>query len=115
MGDLVPRKELVKQGMKGIGGIVCGGVLLVLSGLSGPVGWIVGGLLTIVGIGISSSKEDRTAGAITAAAGILTLISTLIPGIGGAAGWLMRIGGIGLLIAGGYSLIQFIINIKKRS
>lgn len=115
MGDLVPRKQLVKQGMMGIGGIVGGAVLLVLSGLSGPVGWIIGGVLALVGLGLSASREDRAAGIVVLGAGVLTLISALIPGIGATASWLMRIGGIGLLISGGYSLIKFIVNLRKRS
>ena len=113
MGDLVPRNVLVRQGMKGIGGIVGGGALLLLSGLTGVVGWIIGGLLTALGLGICTSKEDRIAGVITAGAGALTLVSQ-IPGIEGIADWLMRAGGIGLVIAGGYSLIKFILNLRKR-
>ena len=115
MGDLVPRKELVKQGMMGIGGIVGGGILLLLAGISGPAGWIVGGLLTIVGLGVSASRDDRAAGVVILGAGVLTLVSALPLGIGGTADWLIWAGGIGLIIAGGYSIIKFIINLKKRS
>jgi len=115
MGDLVPRKELVKQGMMGIGGIVGGAILLILSSVSGPVGWIVGGLLTLIGLGVSTSRDDRPAGVVMLGAGVLTLVSTLIPGLGYAASLLMSLGGIGLIVAGGVSLIKFIINLKKRS
>ncbi len=115
MGDLVSRKELVKQGMMGIGGIAGGGILLFLSGISGPAGWIVGGLLTLVGLGVSTSRDDRAAGVVILGAGVLTLVSALPLGIGLTADWLMRLGGIGLIIAGGVSLIKFIINLKKRS
>ena len=115
MGDLVPRKELVKQGMMGIGGIVGGGILLILSGVSGPAGWIIGGLLTLVGLGVSASRDDRPAGVVMLGAGVLTIASALPLGIGPTASWLMRLGGIGLIIAGGYSIIKFIINLKKRS
>ncbi len=115
MGDLVPRKELVKQGMMGIGGIVGGGILLLLTGISGPAGWIVGGLLTIVGLGVSASRDDRAAGVVILGAGVLTLVSALPLGIGDTASWLIWAGGIGLIIAGGYSIIKFIINLKKRS
>jgi len=111
MSDLVPRKVLVKQGMMGVGGIVGGGILLFLAGLSGPAGWIVGGLLTLVGLGVSASRDDRAAGVVILGAGVLTLVTALIPGIG----WLMTLGGIGLIVAGGYSVIKFIINLKKRS
>ena len=114
MGDLVPRDRLVRQGMKGVGGIVSGAALLFLSGLSGPAGWIVGGLLTLVGLGISTSREDRTAGIVTAGAGILIIVSAAIPGVGPVAGWLMRAGGIALLLGGGLSIVRFILNLRKR-
>ena len=113
MGDLVPRNVLVKQGMKGIGGIVGWGALILLSQLPFVGGLIVGGLLAVVGLGICTSKDDRIAGIVTAAAGALTLLSQ-IPAIGSIAGWLMGAGGIGLVIAGGYSLIKFILNLRKR-
>lgn len=111
MSDLVPRKVLVKQGMMGVGGIVGGGILLFLAGLSGPAGWIVGGLLTLVGLGVSASRDDRAAGVVILGAGVLTLVTALFPGID----WLMKAGGIGLIVAGGYSIVKFIINLKKRS
>ena len=112
MGDIVPRKELAKQGTQGVGGIVGGVVLLILRGL-GPFGWVAGGLLTLGGLALASSKEDRTAGMVTVGAGILTLLSKL-PFLGGIAGTLMSIGGIGLLVFGGYSLIKFVLNLRKR-
>jgi hypothetical protein len=114
MGDLVPRKELVKQGVKGIGGVAGGIVLLILAGLSTTAGLIIGGILTLLGLFISTSKEDRTAGMVAAGAGVLTLISSLVPGLGAVASWLMRVGGIGLLITGGYSFIKFLVNLAKR-
>ena len=113
MGDLVPRNVLVKQGMKGVGGIVGGGALLLLARLGGVAGWIAGGLITALGLGISTSRDDRVAGLVTAGAGILTLVSQ-VPLVGGAADLLMTIGGIGLIAAGGYSLIKFFINLAKR-
>ncbi len=114
MGDLVPRDRLVRQGMKGVGGAVGGAALLLLSGLSGPAGWIVGGLLTMGGLVISTSRDDRTAGIVTAAAGLLILVSAAIPGVGPVANWLMRAGGIALLLGGGFSIVCFILNLRKR-
>ena len=113
MGELISRKELVKQGMKGTGGIVGGGILLILRSIGGVFGWIVGGLLTVMGFGILTSKEDRLAGIVTTGVGILTLVSQ-IPGVGNIAESLMLAGAIGLLAGGGYSLIKFIINLNKR-
>ena len=112
--ELVPRKDMVKQALKGIGGAGGGLVLLILSGLSGLPGLIIGGILTLAGFAITTSKSDRTAGLVVAGAGILTLIAK-IPFIGGLGKILMIIGGLALLGGGIYSLIQFFRNLKARS
>ena len=117
MGDLVPRQELVKQGVKGVAGVGGGIGLLILNGIASAgflPGLIVGGLVTVAGMVIGSSKEDRRAGLITVAAGVLTVIASL-PFIGGIAGWLLPVAGIGLIVAGGYSLFKFWRNLRKRS
>ena len=116
MGDIIPRKELTKQGTQGVSAIAGGTILLILRGLAtgaGPFGWIVGGLLTLGGLAFMRSKEDRTAGGIVAGAGVLTLLSRIgiFPGI---SSFLMLIGGLGLLGVGGYSLYKFIVNLRKR-
>jgi hypothetical protein len=113
MNDLVPRKTLVKQGGLAIGGVGGGIALLLLSGLGGIPALIVGGIVTVVGLAISGSKDDRTAGTITAGAGILTAAHAL-PFLGGLAGTLMSISGIGLLVMGGINLFKFIRNYRNR-
>ena len=67
-GDIVPTKSLVKQGTTGVGGVVGGTALLLLSGL-GPIGGaIIGGILALTGVGVAtSSKDDRAVGAIVRA------------------------------------------------
>ncbi len=113
MGDLVPRKEITKQGVRGVGGIGGGIALLVLSGFGLVGGLIFGGLLTITGFVIGRSKEDRIPGGIVAGAGILTILSGIFgPGI---AGTLLTISGVGLLAFGGYSLVKFLLGLRKRS
>jgi hypothetical protein len=119
MGDIVPRNQLVRQGFKGFAGVGGGVVLLILrgiahigSGLSIP-GLIVGGIVSVVGLAIASSPEDRRAGMVALSAGVLTAIASL-PGIGGIASWLMMVGGIGLIVAGGWSLLKFWRNLRKR-
>ncbi len=111
MSDLVPRKTLVKQGGQAIGGVVGGVALLVLSSLGGLPGVIVGGVIAAIGLGISSSKEDRTAGLITVGAGALTLLGAVTGGFGHG---LMVVSGIGLLIMGGINLFKFIKGYRKR-
>jgi hypothetical protein len=120
MGDLVPRKELVRQGTQGIGGVGGGIALFILrrvaglgAGLSVP-GLIIGGIIAAVGLAVSTSKEDRTAGLVVTGAGILTAVASL-PVVSGLASTLMLLSGLGLLVGGGLSLFKFIRNLKKRS
>jgi cell division protein FtsW (lipid II flippase) len=118
MGDLVPsRQDLVKQGMRGVAGVGGGIGLLILSGIrnAGLVpGLIAGGVLAVVGLVIGRSREDRNAGLIALGAGIVTAVAS-IPVIGGVVGWLLPVAGIGLLLAGGYSLFKFWTNLRKRN
>lgn len=109
--DIVPRKALVKQGTTGVGGLVGGGILLLLSGL-GPVGGaIIGGILSLGGAAVAaSSKEDRAVGGIVAGAGVLTILS----GFGILGGGLLWVGGLGLLGLGAWSLFKFIRNLRAR-
>ncbi len=112
MGDIVPREKLVKDGLKGFGAVGGGLGLLILKAISSIpiVGIVAGGIVAIAGIAIGTSKEDRNAGLITVGAGVLTAISSFIPGFR----WLMSVAGWGLVIAGGITLIRFFRNLKKR-
>ena len=115
MGDIVPRKQLVSHGSKGIGGIVGGTVLLILNALGGGIpGLIIGGIIGVTGLAMSRSKEDKKAGLVVAAAGALTAI-TVIPGLSGIAGGLLVASGIGLLLLGGWNLFKFIRGYRKRA
>jgi hypothetical protein len=103
--------------MKGVGALV-GGVGLVVLSLLGPVlGIIAGGILTVVGFSLTGSKSDRTAGIVTAGAGIVTAVSGLshvlhfLPNLG----WLMWIPGVALIGAGVYSLFKFFRGVRSRS
>ncbi len=111
MGDIVPRKEVERDGIRGFGGLAGGAGLLVLSSLGMIPGLIVGGALTLVGLGVAGSKRDRVAGGVAAAAGILTLLSKVL----GFGGGFLLVGGIGLLAFGGYSLYNFFKKLKSRS
>ncbi|MFP4384904.1 MAG: hypothetical protein ACLFST_01640 [Spirochaetia bacterium] len=119
MNYMVPRNVLVKQGTKAVGGLGSGAALLILrsianfgAGLSIP-GLIIGGVLTVIGLGTTSSKSDRPTGLLVTGAGILTAAASL-PIIGGLAGFLMGAAGVGLLIGGGISLYKFIKGLKSR-
>jgi hypothetical protein len=114
MGDMVPRKQLVSAGTKGIGGVVGGAVVLGLNAITGFVpSLIVGGIVGVVGLVMSKSKDDRKAGLVVAGVGALTAI-TAIPAIGGLAGWLLGVSGIGLLVMGGLNIFKFIRGYRKR-
>jgi hypothetical protein len=121
MGDIVPRNQLVKQGVQGVAGIGGGIGLLILRGIAAigeaafsVPGLIIGGVVTVAGMIIMSSREDRRAGMITIGAGVLTLAASL-PLVGGIANAFMWIGGLGLIVAGGISLFRFLRNLKRRS
>lgn len=117
MGDIVPRNQLVKQGVKGVAGVGGGIGLLILNGIASAgfiPGLVAGGIVAIAGLVIGSSREDRTAGLITIGAGAATILASL-PVIGGLVGWLMPVAGVGLILAGGWSLFKFWRNLRKRS
>ena len=117
MGDIVPRNQLVKQGVQGIAGIGGGIGLLILKAIASAgfiPGLIAGGIVGIAGLVIASSKEDRTAGLIAVGAGAVTIVAS-IPAIGGVVGWLMPVAGIGLIVAGAISLFRFLRNLRRRS
>ena len=93
MGDIVPRNQLVKQGVQGIAGIGGGIGLLILKAIA-SAGFIPG----LIAVG----------------AGAVTIVAS-IPAIGGAVGWLMPVAGVGLIVAGAISLFRFLRNLRRRS
>jgi hypothetical protein len=111
MGDIVPRKEVEREGIRGFASIAGGGALLLLSALPVAIGVIGGGALALVGFGIAGSKKDRLAGGVAATAGIVTVLAKL--GIFG--GGLLWLGGVGLLGFGAWSLYNFFRKLKTRS
>jgi hypothetical protein len=117
MNEIVPRQTLVSYGTRGVFGVGGGIALLVLGGVAGIgliPGLAVGGAVTAIGLGTASrSKQERVPGMIAAGAGILTGVASL-PLVGGLAGGLLSLGGIGLLGAGGYSLYKFFKGLKAR-
>lgn len=113
--QMVPRDELVKTGGKAVGGVVGGISLLVLNSVTGMLpAVIIGGILTAGGLTMAaSSREDRTAGQIAAAAGVAT-IASVIPIVGGIASTLLWGGGVALLGLGVYSGYRFWKGLQSR-
>lgn len=120
MGDIVPRETLVRQGMRGFGGVGGGVGLLVLQSLArigggfSLLGLIVGGTLAIFGLAVAAKDPtDRDAGMVIAGAGIMTAVASL-PIVGGLASGLMWVAGVGLLGIGGVNLYRFFKGIRAR-
>ena len=120
MNDLVPREQLERQGMTGIVSGVSGLGLLLLRGLTqfgagfSIPGLVVGGVLTVAGVGFSSGKKaDRIGGMVIAGGGILTAVASL-PVVGGIASGLMWLGGLGLLGTGIVNIVRFARGLRAR-
>jgi hypothetical protein len=129
MNDIIKREEkdaipstskLSKLGITAVGYSVGGVLLFVLQAVSRfrALGLIVGGVVCIFGITALLSKDpaDRKPGAIVTAAGALAVLSKSgIPFITAASGTLLSIGALGLLAAGIWNGIKFLLGLKKRS
>jgi len=111
MSDIVPRSVLTRQGVKGVGAVAGGVVLLVLAG-GGLFSIVVGAVLALGGLALSGSKSDRTAGIVTAVVGGATLLAGIF---GGPFAWLMRAAGFVFLGGGVYLLVKFFRGLRSRS
>jgi hypothetical protein len=113
MSDIVPRSEVSKSGVKGVGAVVGGAALLVLYGIASipVIGIIAGAVLAVVGFSLTTSRSDRTAGVVTVVAGVVTAAASLIPGLR----WLIWLPGLGLIGTGVYLLFKFFRGMKSRS
>ena len=116
MGDIVPRREVSRQGLQGIGGLAGGAGILVLKAIAASSvlgGLVVGGGIVLGGLALAASKDDKKAGLVGIVAGGLTVLASL-PVLGSVATPLMLVGGIGLLLAGGWSLFKFYRGLRSR-
>jgi hypothetical protein len=113
MGDIVPRESIVKYGTNAAGGVIGGILMLSLRHLPFVPALIVGGVFAIAGLLISRSSEDRTTGGILIGAGVLIAVAG-IPFIGGIAGFLMIVSGVGLLAIGVVNIVRFFKGLRSR-
>jgi hypothetical protein len=111
MSDIVPRNQVTKSGVKGVGAVAGGVGLLVLGSIHGILGLVAGGVVAVVGLALSTSKSDRTAGIVTTAAGVVAAAAALIPGLR----WLVVLPAVGLIGAGIWSLVKFFRGLKSRT
>jgi hypothetical protein len=118
---LVPARTLEKQGVAAVTNLAAGIFLLILGPLGSrfPIlGIVLGALAGIFGIAalLSRDREDRKAGAILTAGGILAIFSRA-----GAvffrplAGTLLSIGAFGLIARGLWNGVKFIRGLKSRT
>ncbi|HVO37997.1 MAG TPA: hypothetical protein VMV03_03115 [Spirochaetia bacterium] len=114
MSDIVPRSQVTRQGVIGVGALAGGAALLILAG-GGLFGIIAGGVLIVAGLALSSSKSDRTAGVVTVVVGAAALVTGILGHGLPIITWLMRAAGFVLLGTGIYSLVRFFSNLRKRS
>jgi hypothetical protein len=114
----VPANVLAKQGVAAVAGIAGGTALLVMGALPSIAGVIVGGVVTVVGIGslLSKDPDDKKPGAVLTAAGFLAVASKVgISMIKPLAGTFLGLGAIGMFAMGVWNGIKFIKGLKKRS
>ena len=113
MGEMVSRNELSNQLLKGVGGVGSGAAILALQSLLvWPIGLIPTGILILAGLVLSASQTQRKAGVVALGAGIITGAITIANSLLGPLVWLA---GLGLIIAGGFSLYKFFKNMKART
>jgi hypothetical protein len=117
----VPARTLEKLGLKAVANLAGGLLFLVLGVLSARIpiaGFILGGLSGLFGIFtlFSKDKEDRKAGLVLTAGGVLAVLSRA-----GAsffrpiAGSLLSIGAFGLIALGIWNGIKFLTGLKSRA
>jgi len=118
--EIVPREKVSKQGVQGdvttAGGIVTFIVAAITTGVGGIhwLGAILGVVVGVAGLALSSSRHDRTLGVVTTVVGAgmavasFGLLRGLIHGV-------LIGGGIVLVGIGVYSLYRFFRGLKSRS
>jgi hypothetical protein len=113
MNDIVPRRTLARQGVQGVVFLV-GGIVLVAVAGGGLFGIVAGALAAVVGLALTGSKQDRSAGVVATVAGVVVLAAGIF---GRQLGWLLwplRIAGIALAGLGGYWIWKFVANLRTR-
>ena len=113
MSDIVPRSTLARQGVQGVVFLV-GGIVLVAVAGGGLFGIVAGALAAVVGLALTGSRQDRSAGLVATVAGVVVLAAGIF---GRQLGWLLwpvRIAGIVLAGLGGYWIWKFVANLRTR-
>jgi hypothetical protein len=109
----VTRNALARQGVQGVV-FLAGGIIVMIAARGGLFGILVGALAAIAGLALTGSKPDRSAGIIALAAGIVTLVAGIFRQPLGWVLWIMRAAGLALAGVGGYWIVKFVLNLRKR-
>ena len=116
---IIPRDVLVKQGTSAVASFLGGIFLLILAfGSRFPiVGIILSIAALVIGIGalLSKDRADKKPGIVLTAAGVMGMIIRFgIPVLKPVAGFILGLGGFGLLAMGIWKGIKFLLGLKSR-
>jgi len=116
--EIVPREKVTKHGVQGVISTAGGIVSFVLAGITtGAFHWfgvIVGVVIGVAGLALSSSKHDRTLGVATTVVGAAVTVAS-IGLLRGLVHGVLVAGGVVLVGIGVYSLVKFFRGLKSRS
>jgi len=116
---IVPRDVLVKQGISAIA-YLSGGVFLLIMAVGagrGFLGILLSVIALVIGIGALLSKDqvDKKPGLVLTVAGVLGMMMRFrIPFLQPVAGTVLGLGAMGLLAAGIWKGIKFLLGLKSR-
>jgi hypothetical protein len=110
--EIVPREKVTKHGLQGVVSVAGGiGSIILAAVTAHPVlGVIVGAVIGLAGVALSSAKHDRALGVVTTVVGVAAVFASLFH-----AGGVLVAGGVVLLGIGAYSLFRFFRGLKSRS
>jgi hypothetical protein len=110
--EIVPREKVTKHGLQGVVSVAGGVGSIILAAITAHwlPGVIVGGIIGLAGLALSSSKHDRTLGVATTVVGGVAVFASIFH-----LGGILVTGGIVLLGIGVYSLVKFFRGLKSRS
>ena len=116
---VVPRDVLVKHGTSAVAYLAGGVFLMIMAyGTRFPIlGIILSGIALVIGIGALASrdKEDKKPGLVLTVAGAMGMVIRFgIPLLKPFAGFVLGLGAIGLIAAGIWKGIKFILGLKSR-
>ncbi len=108
----VARNTLARQGVQGVVS-AAGGIVMLAASRGGLLSIVLGALVTIGGLVLTSSRSDRNAGLVAVAAGVMTLAGGIFSKLSWLL-WPMLAAGVALIGLGGYWIWKFVATLSKR-